>query len=31
MAIAAVWRVDGDRFSSLEVTPLSSITYAAFL
>jgi hypothetical protein len=31
MAIAAVGGVDGGRASSLEVTPLSSIAYAAFL
>jgi hypothetical protein len=31
MVIAAVESVDGDRLSSLEVTPLSSIVDAAFL
>jgi hypothetical protein len=31
MAIAAVGWVESDRSSSLEVTTLSSIAYAAFL
>jgi hypothetical protein len=31
MTISAIGGVDGDRSSSPEVTPLSSIAYAAFL